>query len=206
MKRYIVGISGASGAIYGVRLVEALLANAQREVHLIVSPAGARVLAQELGVKPRLAPFDPASFLNVNKKQASRLHYHPHGDIGAGPASGTFRFEAMIVCPCSMRTLGAMANGLADNLMTRAADVALKEGRPLVVVPRETPLSAIHLRNMLRLAEAGAAVLPANPAFYHHPRSIEDLVRYVTQKIFDRLGLAFPDAVRWGEKGGGEPK
>jgi flavin prenyltransferase len=199
IKRYIVCISGASGAIYGVRLVEALLADPGREVQLIMSPAGARLMAEELGVNPILTPFDARSFLKITTEQAARVHFHSHADIGAGPASGTFRCEAMIICPCSMRTLAAAAAGLADNLMTRAADVALKEGRPLLVVPREMPFSVVHLRNMLTLAEAGAAILPACPAFYHRPRSIEDLVRYVIQKIFDRLGLDFPEAIRWGE-------
>ena len=202
MRRFIVGITGASGSIYGVRLIEALLTQPDHEVHLIMTPAGVRVLAQEMGARPRLSPFEASSFLNLSQEQAARLVNHPHGDIGAGPASGTFPFEAMIVCPCSVKTLGALATGMADNLLTRAADVALKEGRRLVLAPRETPHSLIHLRNMVKLAEAGAVILPTNPAFYHHPRTIEDLVRYVVQKILDRLGLQTPyQAIRWG---GGE--
>lgn len=197
MKRLIVGMTGASGAIYGVRLIEALLADPDRQIHLILSAAAERVLAEELGLRPQLSPFDPKSFLDVTDDQARRIVHHPVGDIGAGPASGTFRCDGMVICPCSMRTLGALAVGLGDNLLTRAADVALKEGRPLVAVPRETPLSAIHLRNLLRLAEAGAAILPACPGFYHRPESVEDLVRHVVQKVFDRLGLEFPNAIRW---------
>ena len=105
----------------------------------------------------------------------------------------------MVICPCSVKTVAAVATGMADNLMTRAADVALKEGRPLLLVPRETPFSSIHLRNMLSLSQDGAIILPANPAFYHRPSSIEDLVRFIVQKIFDRLGLEFPAPFRWGE-------
>jgi 4-hydroxy-3-polyprenylbenzoate decarboxylase len=138
--------------------------------------------------------------LKIDADQAKRLVYHSHGDLAAAPASGTWRFEAMIVAPCSMKTVGALASGLADNLLARAGDVSMKEGRPLVLVVRETPLNAIHLGNMLRLAEAGAAILPACPAFYHRPQGIEDLVRYVVGKVLDRLGLELPGAVRWGEE------
>jgi 4-hydroxy-3-polyprenylbenzoate decarboxylase len=197
-RRIVVGISGASGVIYGVRLVEALAADPGREVGLVITPAAARILAEEMTCRPQLKPFDPLSFLNVSQAAAERIRLYAHGDIGAGPASGTFPADAMIVCPASVKTLGAVAAGLADNLLTRAADVTLKEGRPLILVPRETPFNQIHLRNMLTLSQAGATILPACPAFYHQPRDIEDLVRFVVQKIFDRLGLAFPDAVRWG--------
>ena len=196
MKRYIVGITGASGSVYGAALVEALLADPGREVHLILTPAACQVMAGEL---PGFLPSEPGSFLRLTPGQAGRLKLHPNGDVGAGPASGTYRFEAVIICPASVKTVAAVASGLADSLLTRSADVALKEGRPLVLVPRETPLSIIHLRNMLAAAEAGAIVLPACPAFYHHPVTIDDLVRFVIQKIFDRLGLDFPDPVRWGE-------
>jgi 4-hydroxy-3-polyprenylbenzoate decarboxylase len=197
MKRYIVGITGASGSIYAVRLIQALLDDPQREVHLIVSPAGARVMAAELSRPVSLKDGDAAALFCLTSEQGARLIPHPFADIGAGPASGTFKFEAMIVCPASVKTVGAIAAGLADNLLTRAADVALKEGRPLVLVPRETPFSVIHLRNMLELAQAGAIILPANPAFYHQPATIDDLVRYVIQKIFDRLNLEMPDPIRW---------
>ena len=197
MKRYVVGISGASGAIYGIRLVEALLASPGREVHVVLSPVATQVMAEELDLSPCTQPFDAHSIFDVTPEQATRLVYHPIRQVGAGPASGTFGLEAMVIAPCSMRTLGAVAGGLADNLMTRAADVALKEGRPLVLMPRETPFNAIHLENMLRLSRAGAVIMPANPAFYHRPQSIEDLVRLMVQKVFDRLGLEFPEAFRW---------
>ncbi|HPK03209.1 MAG TPA: flavin prenyltransferase UbiX [Candidatus Sumerlaeota bacterium] len=197
MKRFIVGITGASGVIYGVRLVEALAADPAHEVHLIISPAGARVLAEELDRRPRLSPFDPHSLFRLAEGAADRIRLHPFADIGAGPASGTFRADAMVIGPCSVKTLGAVAAGLADNLITRAADVTLKEGRPLLLVPRETPHNLIHLRNMVSLAEAGAIILPASPAFYHRPATIDDLVRYVVQKILDRLGVAAADPIRW---------
>jgi 4-hydroxy-3-polyprenylbenzoate decarboxylase len=200
-QRIIVAITGASGSIYGLRLIEALLTDPRREVHVIVSPAGARVMAAETDLRPALAPFDPRSFLRLTDDQAARIHHHAFADIGAGPASGTFRHDGMVICPASVKTVGAVAAGLADNLIARAADVAIKEGLPLVLVPRETPLSSIHLRNLLTISQAGGIVLPANPAFYHRPQTIEDLVRYVTQKIFDRLGLELPDSIRWGEKG-----
>lgn len=203
--RVIVAITGASGAIYGVRLIEALLADPAREVHLVVSPAGEQVMAAELG--PPLRPEGTElelpgimGYFNLTVDQAERLIQHEDDDIGAPPASGTFRAAATIVCPCSMKTVGHIAAGTADNLIVRAADVALKEGRPLVLVPRETPFSLIHLRNLTRLAEAGAVILPAMPAFYQHPRDIEDLVRHIVQKIFDRLDWEFPGAFRWGEK------
>lgn len=198
-KRYVVGLTGASGSIYGVRLVEALLADPGREVHLIISPAGARVMREELGQPGTSSDQDPLSFFKLSAEQRERLVLHDFADIGAGPASGTFRFEAAIVCPCSVKTVGAVAAGLADNLLTRVADVALKEGRPLLLTPRETPLSLIHLRNLTRLAEAGAIILPACPAFYHRPQTIEELVGHIVQKIFDRLGLDYPAATRWGE-------
>jgi flavin prenyltransferase len=201
MKRFILGITGASGSIYGARLVEALAAAPDHEVHLVLSPAGIRVLADELAVKPQLNPFRPESFLKVDAEQGSRIVNHLFTDIGAGPASGTYKFEAMIVAPCSVKTIGALAAGLADNLITRAGDVALKEGRPLLLMVRETPFSVIHLENMLKLARAGAAIIPASPAFYHKPETLEDLVRYMVQKVFDRLGLEFPkQAIRWGEQ------
>ena len=203
-KRDLVAISGASGTIYGLRLIEALLAAPEREVHLIVTPAAARVMHEEMEITAKLKPFEARSFLRVSEEQAARITLHAHSDIGAGPASGTFRAEAMIVCPCSVKSLGALAAGLADNLLTRAGDVALKEGRPLVLVVRETPLSQIHLKNMLTLSQAGAVILPASPGFYHKPQTIEELVGHVVQKVMDRLGLETAGATRWKENEGGE--
>jgi 4-hydroxy-3-polyprenylbenzoate decarboxylase len=197
--RFIVGITGASGVIYGVRLVEALLADPRHEVHVTVTGAGQRVMMEEIGARLSGAGGGPAACFNLTDEQAARLVVHPASDIGAGPASGTFPVRATIVAPCSMNTLAAIAHGLADNLLTRAAAVTLKEGRPLVLVPRETPLGLIELRNMVAATEAGATILPANPGFYHDPTTIEDLVRFIVQKVLDRLGVEMKDAVRWGE-------
>lgn len=190
MKRYFVGITGASGAIYGARIVEALLADPGREAHVCVSPAAERVIAAELGAELK-------AVLKLSPGQKKRLVWRRHDDIGAGPASGSWRHDGMIVAPCSMKTLGALAAGVADNLIGRAGDVAMKEGLPLLLLVREAPLSLIHLRNMVRLAEAGATILPASPAFYHRPQTIEELVRQVVQKVFDRLGIEMRDPIRW---------
>lgn len=220
-RHIIVGMSGASGAIYGVRLVEALLAQADLEVHLIVTPAAVRVMNDELRLvsAPKIASGEdqPSStggggapawlkYFDLDQRaqgeeasssSAERLQLYPHADIGARPASGTFRNIGMIVVPCSMNTLASVAHGLQPNLLTRAAAVTLKEGRPLVLVPRETPVSLIDLRNMTSAAEAGAAVLPASPGFYAAPETIEDLVQFIVDRILDRIGLARPGAIRW---------
>lgn len=181
-----VALTGASGAAYGLGLVRALAA-AGRRVHVVVSAGAARVLREEcdLSVNPKapdariLAPELP-----------DRLVVHSVEDYGASIASGSFPLGGMAVCPCSMGTLARIAAGTAENLVTRAADVCLKEKRPLVLVPREAPLSAIHLGNMLRLARAGATILPASPGFYHHPRTIDDLVRFVVARTMEQLGVA----------------
>lgn len=204
-RRYIVGLSGASGAPYFLRLVEKLLTATPHEVHCIVTKAGRRVLAAEADPvgEPSAASAgvsrSPEAWIRHTPDQASRLFFHPPEDIGAGPASGTFRTEAMVIVPCSMNTVGAIAGGISPNLLTRAAAVTLKEGRPLILVPRETPFTLIDLRNMTRVAEAGGVILPASPGFYHRPATADDLVDYLVQKIFDRLGLDYPDAIRWGE-------
>lgn len=198
---YLVGITGASGAIYGIRLIEALLADSSRSVHAMVSPAGMRVLTGELdpvasgaGEKRTLE-----SYLNLTADQKARLFLHGNQDIGACPASGTFRTRGMIIAPCSMNTLAAVANGFSDNLVSRSASVTLKEGRPLILVPRETPLTLMDLRNMTSVAEAGGVILPASPGLYHRPTTVEGMTGYVVQKIMDRLGLETSDAIRWGE-------
>lgn len=202
-KRFVVGISGASGAIYGVRLVESLLHDPAHHVHLTITNAGMRVLKDEIAFRDRKKSGTNSEawreFFNLDSSEAARLHHHPNSDIGAAPASGTFLAEAMIVAPCSMNTLACIAHGLQPNLLTRAAAVTLKEGRPLILVPRETPIGVIELRNMVTAAEAGATILPADPGFYHHPKTIDDLVRFVVQKLMDRLGLATTNPVRWDE-------
>lgn len=194
-KRIVVGITGASGSIYGVRLIETLL-DAGIEVHLVVSNAGWRVLKEELGWNVT----DREGTLNdMFGDRPGSLIYHPVTDIGASVASGSFLVDAMIVMPCSMGTLSAVAHGASDNLMARAADVMIKEGRPLVLVPRETPLHAIHLENMLKLAQLGVKIIPAMPAFYFQPRSIEDLVQFLVGKVLDSLRIEHKLYTRWGE-------
>jgi len=189
----IVAVTGASGAAYAARLVECAV-RAGRRVHLIVTKAGRLVLADELGAPLRdardLAPLWPPEI-------ARHVEYTPAEKIGGGPASGSYAAEATVVIPCSMNTLAALAHGLAGNLVQRAASVALKEGRPLVVVPREMPVTTIDLENMARLASAGATVMPAMPGFYHRPRTVADLVDFVVAKVLDRLGIAHDLAVRW---------
>lgn len=195
-KRLVVGITGASGGIYGVRLTETLLSLGY-SVHLVVSNAGWRVFKEELGFNAS----DREGFLNRQfSGYPGSLHYHPVADIGASIASGSFRTEGMIIMPCSMGTLSAVAHGSSDNLMTRAADVMLKEGRPLVLVPRETPLHAIHLENMLKLSRLGVKLIPAMPAFYFGPRSMDDLVDFMVGKVLDSLGIEHSLFRRWGKK------
>lgn len=197
MKRpWVIGITGASGAAYGVRLCRFLL-SAGEDVHLIVTDAGWRVLKEELG-------------WDASKRQESvRLHfeadnwpgkleYVPVQDIGAKTASGSFRTQGMVVVPCSMGTLSGIANGASDNLLERTADVMLKEGRKLIVVPRETPLHAIHLENMLKLARLGVRILPAMPAFYQGPQTLDDMIDFVVGKILDCMEIEHQLYKRWG--------
>lgn len=181
----VVAITGASGAAYARRLVD-VLADRLDRVHLVVSPHGAQVAAMELGANLNASDFSVEEFLG---RRAQTVTVHHHRDMAAPIASGSNTAGAMVVVPCSMRTLGCIAGGCGDNLIHRAADVMLKEQRPLIIVPRETPLSAIHLENMLRLARAGACVMPAAPAFYHNPQCIDDLVDFVVARVLHRLGI-----------------
>jgi len=190
----VVGVTGASGAAYAVRLV-ACAAAAGRRVWVIVSRPGRLVLADEAGMggsadAPDLATLWPAEVLD-------RVRYVPAEVLDAPPASGSFGAGPTVVIPCSMNTLGALAHGLTQNLLHRSAHVALKEGRPLVVVPREMPVTRIDLENMARLAGAGAVVMPAMPGFYHRPQSVADLVDFVVAKVLDRVGVPHDLAVAW---------
>lgn len=190
----VVGVTGASGAAYAVRLVECL-ARAGRDVWLVVSRPGRLVLVDEADMggtaeAPDLASLWPAEVLE-------RVTYVPAERIDAPPASGSFGAGATVVVPCSMNSLAALAHGLSLNLVHRAAHVALKEGRPLVVVPREMPVTAIDLENMARLARAGGVVMPAMPAFYHRPQAVADLVNFVVAKVLDRLGIAHDLDTAW---------
>ena len=192
----VLAITGASGSIYGTRLLETLLA-AGRRVHLTISPAGAQVLAHELDRRVSLENFDPADLLG-DEPSAGELVYHHHGDFTAGIASGSFLTAGMAICPCSMGTLAAIAGGNSGNLIHRAADVHLKERRRLVLVPRETPLGSIGIENMRSVATAGAVILPASPGFYHQPKTIADLVDFVVGRICDQLGVEVELTRRWG--------
>ncbi|MDY3560072.1 UbiX family flavin prenyltransferase [Gemmata sp. JC673] len=200
----IVAFTGASGSPYGLRLVEVLL-RAGRTVHLTISPAAVEVLETESGRTIALAPdaFAPAALLGPRGDglDLSRLRYHHFRDFRAGIASGSFLTGGMVICPCSLGTLAAVAHGVSENLIHRAADVHLKERRKLVLVPRETPLGLIALRNMVTVTEAGAVVLPAMPAFYTRPERIEDMVDFVVGRVCDQLGVAHGLVRRWGEKG-----
>jgi flavin prenyltransferase len=199
----VLAITGASGTPYGVRLLEVLL-RAGRTVHLTVSHAAAEVIERELERTVRLDRFNPADLLGpvAAELDTTRLHYHHVGDFQAGIASGSFLTGGMVICPCSMGTVGAIAHGLSQNLIHRAADVHLKERRRLILVPRETPLHLIQLRNLVACAEAGAVVLPAMPAFYTRPRSLEDAVDFVVGRICDQLGVEHHLLERWGEPTG----
>lgn len=189
----VVAITGASGAPYAVRLLESLIA-AERPVQLIMSSHGLRLMRTELDIDSI-----PALRARVGAEGWDRLVTgFDDNDRGAAPASGSALSAGMVICPCSMGTLSAIAVGASRSLVERAADVALKERRPLVLVPRETPLSAIHLENMLRVTRAGAIVMPAAPGFYHRPRSIDDLVNFIVARVLDHLGVTHTLSARWG--------
>jgi 4-hydroxy-3-polyprenylbenzoate decarboxylase len=191
------GITGASGAPYAVRLLRALN-DSGTPVRLIVSGYGLRLLAEETAI-------DGIDALRAATGDWSRLELYDSLDRGATPASGSAPSAGMVVCPCSMGTLASIAAGTSRNLVERAADVALKERRPLILVPRETPLSLIHLENMTRLTRAGATIMPAAPGFYHRPQSIDDMVDFVVARILDHLGVDHRLGKRWksGEEGEG---
>ena len=197
----VLGITGASGAAYAVRLLEVLLASG-RDVHLSISPSGQAVILEELGTRIDLDTFRPDALLGTESPalgQLGRLAYFHHKDLMAPIASGSFLTAGMAICPCSGSTLSAVAHSMGENLIHRAAEVHLKERRRLVVVPRETPLSLPQLKNMQAIHEAGAVVLPASPGFYHGARTVADLVDFVVARICDQLGVANTLVRRWGE-------
>ena len=193
----VVGITGASGAPYAIRLLEVLLAAGQ-EIHLSISPSGQAVIQQEVGRCIDLDAFRIEELLGRAAPTVGTLQYHHYKNLMAPIASGSFLTAAMVICPCSGSTLGAVAHSIGENLIHRAAEVHLKERRRLVVVPRETPLSLPQLRNMQAIHEAGAVVLPASPGFYHGAESLADLVDFVVARICDQLGVANSLVARWG--------
>lgn len=204
----VVALTGASGSIYGVRLAEVLL-RAGRTVHLTISPAAIQVFERELGRTLRLeaAEFSAQAFFDRTAGlELQRLHYHHYRDFNAGIASGSFLTAGMAICPCSMGTLAAIANGISENLIHRAADVHLKERRKLILVPRETPLGLIPLRNMAAITEAGGTVLPAMPAFYTRPQTISDMVDFVVGRICDQFGIEHRLVQRWSTNQSSSPQ
>ena len=183
-KRIIVGITGASGIIYGIRLLEVLSETEGVETHLVISKAGEKIISHETNNEVD------------NVKKLADFCYDID-DIGAPIASGSFSRDGMIVAPCSMKTLSALANSYAENLLTRAGDVTLKERKPLVLLVREMPIHLGHIRNMLQVAEMGAIVAPASPSFYHNPKSIDELVDYTVGRLLDLLGIKNPLSKPW---------
>lgn len=183
--RLIVAITGASGVIYGKRMLE-VLRSKNVETHLIISKAGEKVIEHEL---------------DTSKSNLKKLanHVYDMDDWTAPIVSGSFKTDGMVIIPCSMKTLAGIAHGYSDNIILRAADVTLKEKRKLIIVPRETPLSAIHLRNMLELAEENVTIVPAMPAYYHEPKGIDDLVDFVVGKVLNLLGIKHTLTKRWRE-------
>ncbi|TFG31776.1 UbiX family flavin prenyltransferase [Candidatus Thorarchaeota archaeon] len=182
-KRVLIGITGASGAIYGVRLIKALK-NAGHEIHLVISRWGEETLKYET----------KESKVSL-KSEVFKIY--EEDDLMAGPASGSFQLDAIVIVPCTMKTLAGIAHGYADNLIARAADCALKERRKLIIVPREAPLNLIHIRNMERVTEAGGIIIPASPAFWHRPKTIEELVDSIIDRIMSHLNSTPDTAAVW---------
>ena len=199
MKTIVLALTGASGLPYGMRLLECLVQSGQR-VHLLYSQAAQIVAKQELDFTLPNRPQDAEKILTERYgKFSGELRVFGRDDWYAPMASGSNPGDAMVICPCTMGTLAAVAAGLSDDLITRGADVMLKEKRPLILVPRESPFSAIHLENMLKLSHAGAVILPPNPGFYYQPQSVQELVDFVVARILDHLGVAHELVKRWGE-------
>ncbi len=185
MKRYILAVTGSSGMPYADTLYQTLTGLQKTEVHVIISEAAKAVMQ-----------FEAVPGTNFS---AQNGHFYSERDLTAPMAGGSWIHHGLVICPCSMATLAAVGNGLGSNLIHRAADVALKERRPLILVPRETPLNQIHLQNMLAASRAGATILPASPGFYHHPESIQDLVNHIVGRILDHLQIDNSLFPRWGE-------
>ncbi len=198
-KTYVVAITGASGSIYGIRLIAALSETFAR-VLVILSRSGRKVLAHEMGMGPNDTLQDLLYRYGVSKEGLGRIETLDQDEIASAPASGSFIHHGMAVVPCSMKTLAAVSGGFADNLITRACDVSLKEKRPVILVPRETPFSLIHLENMTRAARAGAVILPPSPSFYTFPATVDELVDTVVARVLDHLGADHNLVRRWGQE------
>lgn len=196
MKTFTIGITGASGAVYGVRLAQEILKGGHK-LHLVVTEAGWQVFREELlwNTENREECIEK-HFASYGKE---RFYYHTLRDFNAPIASGSYQNDGMVIIPCSMGTLSGIAHGASGNLLERTADVMLKESRKLIVVPRETPLHKIHLENMLKVTEAGGKIVPAMPGFYHLPKSMDDLVNFLVGKVLDNLGVHHELFTRWGD-------
>lgn len=198
MKKYILAITGASGSIFGIKLIEELLKSA--EVHLIISSNTFSIIRDETGIDWTNKSQKSEKTEDIIRKHfnADNLFFYEDKHMYAPVASGSFKTDGMFVVPCSMKTLAGIANGYADNLIQRAADVVIKEGRPLLLSPREMPFSAIHLENMLKLARLGVKIAPPIPAFYHKPKSLDDMVSFIVGKMLDAFGIEHEIFRRWG--------
>jgi 4-hydroxy-3-polyprenylbenzoate decarboxylase len=201
-----LGISGASGMLYGFRLLECLI-KADKQIHLVLSQAAKVVIAMESElVLPNSAQKVEDYLSQYYKAQPGQLKVYSYNNWNSPMASGSAVSDAMVVCPCSSGCLAAIASGMSDNLLERAADVILKENKSLILVLREMPFSVIHLENMLKLARMGVSILPANPGFYHKPNTIADLIDFVVARILDHLQISHTLASRWGQENSGEIK
>lgn len=198
MATYTIAISGASGAPYALRLLQVLIKEGH-SVYLSISGDGLSILNDETGLMLKGSENDIQNALEKHlEAKAGQINYFDEDNMYAPIASGSVRIDAMVVIPCSMKTLASIAHGFASNLIERAADVTLKEKRKLIIVSRETPLSAIHLRNMLTLAELGCHLIPAMPAFYHHPKRISDMIDFIVGRVLDSMGIENDLSPRWG--------
>jgi len=206
MKSITVGITGASGSVYAQKLLARLNESPEvSRIDLVISQAGVRVTGEELGLN--VAGTDGRVVRELLGQDSEKVIVHSANDIGASIASGSYLSDAMVIVPCSMGTLGAIANGVSKDLVQRAADVIIKESRPLILVPRETPLNVIHLENMLKLARLGIRIIPAMPSFYHHPKTVDDLIEHFIHRLLDHLGVSHEQLTRWEgtrKKGSGE--
>ncbi len=193
MENIIIGITGASGVVYGQRLLQALN-DKSYSIHLSISEAAIKVIKYELNLSLDLNDFDVSKFID---RENHGVTYHHISNIAASISSGTFKTGAMIIAPCSMNTLCSIANGVASNLIQRAASVTLKEGKKLIVMPRETPLTAIHLESMLKLSKAQACILPAMPGYYYHPKTIDDQIDFMVGKALNYIGIEYLPYAEW---------
>ncbi|NTW78033.1 MAG: UbiX family flavin prenyltransferase [Syntrophaceae bacterium] len=195
MKKIVVGITGASGALYAVKLISVLRKNPV-ESHVVISEMGVQVLEHELRINRKEIPLILTGSQESDETPGKTI-IHDVRDMFAPVASGSFQTNGMVIIPCSMKTLSAVANGYTTNLLERAADVALKEKLPLILLTRESPLGRVHMINMLKAHEAGAVIMPACPGFYYHPETIDDLANFVVSRVLDHLKIDYPNPLRW---------